>query len=80
MTPLTQRLEDALLAAAGEGRSVVPVSFSIDYGASVDGAEPAIETRIDRATRTLVFASAEARLPDGRRAAAASGVYRVQQG
>lgn len=79
MTPLSQRLEAALLAAAGEGRTVVPVSFSVDYGAASDTGEPAIETCIDRATRTLVFASAEARLADGRKAAAASGVYRVEQ-
>lgn len=77
MSELSQRLEAALLAAAGEGRAVVPVSFTVDYGAATGDAEPAIETRIDRATKSLVFASAEARLADGRKAAAASGVYRV---
>ena len=78
MTPLSQRLEAALLVAAGEGRAVVPVSFTIDYGAPADGAEPVLETRVDRATRSLVFASGEARLADGRTAATASGVYRVE--
>jgi hypothetical protein len=79
MSELSQRLEAALLAAAGEGRAVFPVSFPIDYGAAAEGAEPEIETRIDRATKSLVFASAEARLADGRKAAAASAVYRVEQ-
>ena len=80
MTPLSQRLEAALLAAAGEERAVVPVSFTIDYGVAAEGAEPVVETRIDRATKSLVFASGEARLAEGRRAAAASGVYRVERG
>lgn len=79
MTALSQRLEAALLAAAGEERAVIPLSFSVDYGAASGEEEPVIEARIDRATRSLVFASAEARLADGRRAAAASGVYRVAQ-
>ena len=77
MSELSQRLEAALLAAAGEGRAVTPVSFTIDYGAPADG-EAALEARVDRATRSLVFASGEARLADGRAAATASGVYRVQ--
>lgn len=79
MSELSQRLEAALLAAAGEGRAVSPVSFTIDYGVAADG-EASVETRIDRSTKSLVFASAEARLPDGRTAATASGVYRVRQG
>lgn len=80
MSELSQSLEAALLAAAGEGRSVEPVSFTIDYGAPANGAEAAIDARIDRATRSLVFASAFARLADGRTAASASGVYRVKAG
>lgn len=80
MSQLSQSLEDALLAAAGEGRRVEPVSFTVDYGAPLHGAEAAVEVRVERATRTLVFASAEARLPDGRTAATASGVYRVPGG
>ncbi|HEX6860419.1 MAG TPA: hypothetical protein VF138_09525 [Caulobacteraceae bacterium] len=78
MSKLSHALEAALLAAAGEGRSVEPVSFSIDYGAPADGAEPVIQASIDRATRSLVFVSAFARLGDGRTAATASGVYRVK--
>jgi hypothetical protein len=77
MSQLSQRLEDALLAAAGEGRTVAPVSLTIDYGVAADGAEASIKTRLDRSTRSLVFASAQAVLPDGRTAASASGVYRV---
>ena len=79
MSELSQRLEAALLAAAGEGRAVTPVSFTVDYGVAADG-EPTVETRIDRATRSLVFVSGEAQLADGRTAATASGVYRVQPG
>lgn len=74
---LTTRLQDAIAAAAGaDGRAVAAVSFSIDFGAQGPGAA-AISARIDRATKSLVFASGEARLPDGRTAATASGVYRV---
>jgi len=79
MIPLSQRLEAALIAAASEQRKVIPVSFVIDYGAAEDGVEPAITTRLDRATKSLVFVSGEARLADGRTAAAASGVYRALQ-
>jgi hypothetical protein len=32
---------------------------------------------VERATRSLVFVHGEALLPDGRRAATASGVFRV---
>jgi acyl-coenzyme A thioesterase PaaI-like protein len=77
MSQLSQRLEEALLAAAADGRGLAPVSFTIDYGASGDVAGAAIEARVDRSTKSLVFASAEARLADGRTAATASGVYRV---
>ena len=77
MSELSQRLEAALLAAAGEARAVTPVSFTVDYGAPADG-EPTFETRIERATKSLVFVSGEARLADGRAAATASGVYRVR--
>lgn len=77
MSELSQSLEAALAAVAGKERRVEPVSFSIDYGAPADGATPAIEARVDRATRSLVFASAYARLDDGRTAATASAVFRV---
>lgn len=80
MTPLSQRLEAALIAVAGEAGRVTPVSFTLDYGAPAGEAEPAIAARVDRATKSLVFVSGEARLEDGRTAAAASGVYRVERG
>lgn len=73
-------MEAALLDAAGAEGAVTPVSFVIDYGTPANGAEPAIEARIDRATKSLVFVSGEAVLADGRKAAAASGVYRVERG
>ena len=79
MSQLSDRLEAALVAVAGEGRAVQPVSITIDYGAPGDCAQTAVEARIDRSTRSLVFASAEARLPDGRTAANASAVFRVAQ-
>jgi hypothetical protein len=79
MSQLSERLEAALAAVAGEARSVEPVSFTIDYGASANGAEPAIAAHVDRATRSLVFASARAVLPNGKTAANASAVFRVAQ-
>ena len=77
MSELSQALEAALLAVAARERRVEPVCFSVDYGKAANGASPAIEARIDRATRSLIFASAFARLDDGRTAATASAVYRV---
>ena len=79
MSQLSVRLEAALAAVAGESRAVEPVSFTIDYGAPADGAEPAVEARVDRATKSLVFASARAVLPNGKTAANASAVFRVAQ-
>jgi len=80
MSQLSDRLEAALTAVAGGDRAVQPVSITIDYGAPADGAQTAVEARVDRSTRSLVFASAKARLPDGRTAANASAVFRVAQG
>jgi len=79
MSQLSDQLEAALAAAAGEGRAIEPVSFTIDYGAPVNGAEPAVSAQVDRATRSLIFASAQAVLPDGKTAANASAVFRVAQ-
>jgi len=75
---LTGALERALADAAADGRDVVPVSLTLDYGADGDPAEVAVSARVDRATRSLVFVHGEAVLPDGRRAASASGVFRVR--
>jgi acyl-coenzyme A thioesterase PaaI-like protein len=77
MSELSQRLQDALADAASDGRRLAPVSFTIDYGMSGDAASAGIEARVDRSTKSLVFASAEARMGDGRTAATASAVYRV---
>jgi len=73
-------LERALAdAAGGDGRQVAPVSFTLDYGAGGDASAVAVAARIDRATRSLIFVHGEAVLADGRRAASASGVFRVRE-
>lgn len=69
-------LEEALTAAAGADRPVAPVSLAVDYGAAGEG-EVRVTTTVDRATRSLVFASARAEWPDGRTAGGAQGVFRV---
>lgn len=75
---LAGALERALIQTANDGRDLVPVSLTLDYGAGGDPAEVTIAARVDRATRSLVFAHGEALLPDGRRAASASAVFRVR--
>lgn len=66
-------LEDALKEAAGP--DAAPVSLTVDYGQG-EGGELALRGWIERATRSLVFAQAEARTPGGALAGAASGVFR----
>lgn len=83
MTPiktLAGALEEALLEAAADGRDIAPVSLTLDYGPGGDPAEVTVSACVDRATRSLVFAHGEALLPDGRRAASASAVFRVLNG
>lgn len=75
---LAGALERALIDAAADGRDVVPVSITLDYGAGGDPGEAAITAHVDRATRSLIFVHGEAVLPDGRRAGSASGVFRVR--
>lgn len=75
---LAGALERALTDAAADGRDVAPVSMTLDYGVGGDLAGTTIAARIDRATKSLVFVHGEAVLPDGRRAASASGVFRVK--
>ncbi len=77
---LAGALERALAdAAGGDGRAVIPVSFTLDYGVAADPAgTTTVAARVDRATRSLVFVHGEARLADGRTAASASGVFRVR--
>ena len=65
-------LEDALRQAAGTDAE--PASMIIDYAAA--GPVSAHRAWIERATRSLVFAQAEARTEDGNLVAAASAVFR----
>ena len=75
---LAGALERALTDAAAVGRVVAPVSITLDYGAGGDPEQAVIAARIDRSTKSLIFVHGEAVLPDGRRAASASGVFRVR--
>lgn len=76
---LAGALERALAdAAGGDGRAVIPVSFTLDYGVAAGAPDAAVSARVDRATKSLVFVHGEAVLADGRRAASASGVFRVR--
>lgn len=75
---LAGALERALTDAAADGRDVAPVSITLDYGAGGDPDQAIFSARIDRATRSLIFVHGEAVMPDGRRAASASGVFRVR--
>jgi hypothetical protein len=78
MTPsrLALALEDALTAAAGADRPVLPVSLAVDYGAAGEG-ELSVTTEVDRSTKSLVFVSARATWPDGRVAGGGQGIFRV---
>ncbi len=69
-------LEDALTAAAGADRPVLPVSLAVDYGAAGEG-DLAVTTEVDRSTKSLVFVSARATWPDGRVAGGGQGIFRV---
>lgn len=76
MTRLSIVLEDALIAAAGSDRPVLPVSLAVDFGAAGEG-ELAVTTEVDRSTKSLVFVSARATWPDGRVAGGGQGIFRV---
>jgi acyl-coenzyme A thioesterase PaaI-like protein len=65
-------LEDALREIAGAGAE--PTSITIDYG--VTGEAVAAKAWIERSTRSLIFAQAEARTEQGTMVAAASAVFR----
>lgn len=73
---LAARLEDTLYKAASVDRPVAPVSLVLDYGADGEG-EPLLSATVDRTTKSLVFVQGSARLPDGRTALSAQGVFRV---
>ncbi len=65
-------LEDALRQIAGPDAE--PTSMTVDYGAA--GPSGQARAWVERSTRSLVFAQAEVRDPDGALVAAASGVFR----
>ena len=70
-------LEDALRQIAGPDAE--PTSMTVDYGAAVSPLSSGASTSkawIERSTRSLVFAQAEARTEDGSLVAAASAVFR----
>ena len=69
-------LEDALTAAAGADRPVLPVSLAVDYGAAGEG-DLSVTTEVDRSTKSLVFVSARATWSDGRVAGGGEGLFRV---
>lgn len=73
---LAGALEAALLDAAADGREMTVASLAVDYAAPADG-PVTLEASVDRATRSLVFARAEARNAAGAVAATASAVLRV---
>ena len=65
-------LEDALRQIAGPDAE--PTSMTLDYGAAAGPGSA--RAWIERSTRSLVFAQAEARTEDGNLVAAASAVFR----
>jgi acyl-coenzyme A thioesterase PaaI-like protein len=65
-------LEDALRKIAGPDAE--PTSMTVDYGGSAEASTS--KAWIERSTRSLVFAQAEARTEDGSLVAAASAVFR----
>ena len=65
-------LEDALRQIAGPDAQ--PTSMTLDYGAAAGPGSA--RAWIERSTRSLVFAQAEARTEDGNLVAAASAVFR----
>jgi hypothetical protein len=73
MTTSTAALLEAALREIA-GPDAEPTSMTVDYGPA---AEPvAAKAWIERSTRSLVFAQAEARTTDGAMVAAASAVFR----
>jgi acyl-coenzyme A thioesterase PaaI-like protein len=71
-TSTASLLEDALRQIAGPDAE--PTSMTVDYGAAAEASTS--KAWIERSTRSLVFAQAEARTEDGSLVAAASAVFR----
>jgi acyl-coenzyme A thioesterase PaaI-like protein len=65
-------LENALREIAGSDAE--PTSMTVDYG--VAGQPTTAKAWIERSTRSLIFAQAEARTEQGTMVAAASAVFR----
>ena len=70
---LATAIEPALLEAAGPGVSCVSISLEFAK-APAHGATLHVEAWIERTTRTLIFAAAEARA-DGHAAGTASAIF-----
>ncbi|MCC7267571.1 MAG: hypothetical protein IT546_09570 [Caulobacteraceae bacterium] len=70
--PHAAALEAALKDLVGD---LPPVTMTLDYGAEPAG-PVTVQAAIDRTTRTLVFARAEAIAEDGALALTASAVFR----
>ena len=51
---LAGALERALTDAAADGRDVVPVSITLDYGAGGDPTDAVLSARIDRDRKSVV--------------------------
>lgn len=73
-------LEPALTEAGrAGGRELSALSMTMDFAPSPGQADLEVKAWVERATRTLVFASAEARVADGGAlAAAVSAVFRIE--
>jgi hypothetical protein len=61
------------------GPDLPPVTLTLDYGAAASGLV-SVRASIDRTTRTLVFARAEALAADGAVVLSASAVFRKPEG
>lgn len=75
---LAGALEAILLKSADDGRPMLVASLAVDYAAqAAPGATLSLDAEVDRATRSLVFVRALAKLDNGAVAATASAVLRV---
>ncbi|WP_165184114.1 hypothetical protein [Caulobacter soli] len=79
-TSIAALLEDALREIAGPDAQ--PTSMTIDYGAlggafgAATAGSSVTRAWVERSTRSLIFAQAEARTQDGSAVAIASAVFR----
>lgn len=73
-TCLSAQMEVALREVAGASAALT--SLTIDFASDTEGGALEPKAWIERATRSLVFAQAELRRPNGSLAASASAVFR----